>query len=129
MPAKSLILSAILGCQRDAAGGNAEQDDAWGVGTVEGGLLDDLVSDAGNGPTRRPPRSSIPGRCQKSRWRPRALTSFSASLDGSLKDVELPGSLTPVAEPPVSDTGGSAQAGLYDLRRTRRRGVHSVFCA
>ena len=29
---------------------------------------------------------------------------FSASLDGSLKDVELPGSLAGVAEPAVSDT-------------------------
>ena len=39
------------GGQRNAAGGDAEQDDARRVGTVESGLLDDLVSDAGNGPT------------------------------------------------------------------------------
>ena len=39
------------GGQRDAAGRNAEQDDARRVGTVECGLLDDLVSDAGDGPT------------------------------------------------------------------------------
>ena len=39
------------GGQRDAAGGDAEEDDARRVGTVKRGLLDDLVRDAGNGPT------------------------------------------------------------------------------
>ncbi len=39
------------GGQRNAAGRNAEQDDAGRVWTVERGLLDDFVSDAGNGPT------------------------------------------------------------------------------
>ena len=38
------------GGQRDAAGRDAEQDHARRVGTVERGLLDDLMSDAGNGP-------------------------------------------------------------------------------
>ena len=38
------------GGQGDAAGRDAEQDDARRVGTVQGGLLDDLVGDAGNGP-------------------------------------------------------------------------------
>ena len=38
------------GRQRDAAGRNAEQDDPRRVGTAESGLLDDFVSDAGNGP-------------------------------------------------------------------------------
>ena len=39
------------GGQGDAAGRNAEEDDARRIRTVESGLLDDLVSDAGNGPT------------------------------------------------------------------------------
>ena len=39
------------GGQGNAAGRNAEEDDAWSVRTVERGLLDDFVSDAGNGPT------------------------------------------------------------------------------
>ena len=38
------------GGQRDAAGRDAEQDDARRIGTVERGLLDDLVRDAGDGP-------------------------------------------------------------------------------
>ena len=50
-PANSRIFVGEPGGQRDAAGGNAEEDDARRVGTVKRGLLDDLVSDAGNGPT------------------------------------------------------------------------------
>ena len=38
------------GGERDAAGRDAEEDDARRVGTVERGLLDDLVRDAGDGP-------------------------------------------------------------------------------
>ena len=38
------------GGQGDAPGRDAQQDDAGRVGTVERGLLDDLVGDAGDGP-------------------------------------------------------------------------------
>ena len=37
------------GGQRDAAGRDAEQDDAGRVGTIQSGLFDDLMGDAGNG--------------------------------------------------------------------------------
>ena len=35
--------------QCHAAGGDSQQHDAWCVGTVQGGLFDDLMRDAGNG--------------------------------------------------------------------------------
>ena len=63
------------------------------VRTVERGLFDDLMSDPGDG--------SADVRCGHQlpvgAWRAHeaTLTSFSASLDGSLKDVELSGSLAP----------------------------------
>ena len=38
------------GGQGDAPGGDAEKDDAGRVGTVESGLFDDLMGDAGDGP-------------------------------------------------------------------------------
>ena len=38
------------GGQGDAPGRDAEEDDARRVGTVESGLFDDLMGDAGDGP-------------------------------------------------------------------------------
>ena len=38
------------GGEGDAPGGDAEQDDAGRVGTIESGLFDDLMGDAGDGP-------------------------------------------------------------------------------
>jgi hypothetical protein len=43
------MLAASRG-QHGSAGGDAEENDARGVGTVQSGLLDDLMRDAGDGP-------------------------------------------------------------------------------
>ena len=85
-------------------GRDAEKDDAWRIGTVECGLLDDFVSDAGNGAAYVGRGHQFPVGVRRVGGAQATKTSFSASLDGSLKDVELSGSLAPVGEAVVSDT-------------------------
>ena len=74
--------------QGDAAGGDAEEDDAGRVGTVECGLFDDLMGNAGDGPADVRGGHQFPVGARRAQV---TLTSFSASRDGSLKDVELRG--------------------------------------
>ena len=78
--------------QGDAPGRDAEEDDARRVGTVECGLLNDLMGDAGDGAVDVRCGHQFPVGARRG-WRvhEETLTSFSASLDGSLKDVELRG--------------------------------------
>jgi hypothetical protein len=64
------------------------------------------VGDAGNGPADIRRGHQFPVGVSRVGSAQVPLTSFSASLDGSLKDVELPGSLAPVNGAAVSDTDG-----------------------
>ncbi len=76
------------GGQRHTAGRNAEEDDARRVRVVQCGLFDDLMSDAGDGTADVGGGHQFPVGARRAHGE--TLTSFSASLDGSLKDVELP---------------------------------------
>ena len=116
--ANSLIFSDEPGGQGDASGGDAEQDDAGRVGTVECGLLDDLMGDPGDGPADVRVGHQFPVGARRV-WgcAQVTLTSFSASLDGSLKDVELPRELNTRLRAVVLDTAGRHQRSAVRLPR------------
>ena len=91
-PSTAAIRLADPAGQLDAAAGDAEQDDGLGALVA----LEDLVGDPGQGPgdvgivedlaAARPGRSAAGIRWDRGQGSP-TVTSFPASLDGSLKDV------------------------------------------